>query len=395
MVTPVLRVEQPLGEFFIASLPARVLQSVTYSAAAEKEAGEDSYGVRGGQRILDPKRAEAIGDFINGVDACFPSSIILAANSPPDGGSTNDSSRWFVDDTRPGCYELVIPSATPLARIVDGQHRVAGFSFAEPARLDMTMPCSIFVDLPLAYQAYLFATINFNQKKVDRSLAYELFGYSLDEEPAASWSPEKLAVFLARRLNADDASPFKNHLKVALVDREATPSGEWRVSMATVVDGLLSLFSRRPQADRNSLNGYESSKRRRSTLKDDGTPLRFLFLTGNDVVLYAVVLNFFAAVSKLFWVSEPGYAVRTVGIQAFFDIMRKLLEDFEHNRRASIAYFLDKLAPAAGVDLSDDFFQASGKGRVRIRNTLALRLGLLALKDLPQADRANYARLAG
>ncbi|MBR0324911.1 MAG: hypothetical protein IIX11_02130, partial [Selenomonadales bacterium] len=37
-----------------------------------------------------------------------------------------------------------------------------------------------------------------NQKRVDKSLTLELFGYDLDNEPSNTWSPEKLAVFLTR-----------------------------------------------------------------------------------------------------------------------------------------------------------------------------------------------------
>lgn len=68
-------------------------------------------------------------------------------------------------------------------------------------------------DLPLAYQAYLFATININQRKVDKSLAYEQFGYNLDDEEPESWAPDKLAVFFTRRLNLNPesiASPYQD-----------------------------------------------------------------------------------------------------------------------------------------------------------------------------------------
>ena len=65
-----------------------------------------------------------------------------------------------------------------------------------------------FSRLPTPYHAYVFATINFNQKKVDRSLAYELFGFDVDERPAYLWSPETLAVYLTRLLSTEEASPL-------------------------------------------------------------------------------------------------------------------------------------------------------------------------------------------
>src|SRR4029453_18320939 len=46
---------------------------------------------------------------------------------------------------------------------------------------------------------------------------------------------------------------------------------------------------------------------------------------------------------------------------------------------------------AADIDFSHDFFQASGKGPVRIKHTLALAMGLESLDDTPAGDRAQYA----
>jgi len=47
------------------------------------------------------------------------------------------------------------------------------------------------------------------------------------------------------------------------------------------------------------------------------------------------------------------------------------------------------------IDFSDNFFQASGKGRVRLRNAMRLALGLERLDKLPSDDREEYKRLAG
>jgi hypothetical protein len=46
----------------------------------------------------------------------------------------------------------------------------------------MSLVCSVYFDLPRPFQAQLFATINSTQKRVDRSLTYELFGYNIVEE---------------------------------------------------------------------------------------------------------------------------------------------------------------------------------------------------------------------
>jgi len=93
-----------------------------------------------------------------------------------------------------------------------------------PARQNMPLVCSVFLDLPNPFQAYVFATVNFNQKKVDRSLAYELFGFDTEDEPPQAWTPEKTAVFLTRRLNMDADSPLRGRIVVAAAGEQGSGS---------------------------------------------------------------------------------------------------------------------------------------------------------------------------
>src|SRR5262249_26339634 len=161
---------------------------------------------------------------------------------------------WRIE--RGDSVALVIPTNQKLASVVDGQHRLWAFDAATvPARQNMPLVCSVFLDLPNPFQAYVFATVNFNQRKVDRSLAYELFGFDTEDEPAQAWTPEKTAVFLTRRLNMDTDSPLRGRIVVSpQYDEDLGPSeaDKWHVSTATIVDGLLRLFSRNPKNDRST-----------------------------------------------------------------------------------------------------------------------------------------------
>ena len=153
------------------------------------------------------------------------------------------------------CLTLVIPSAEHVAAIVDGQHRLHGFEFASDERKDMQVLCAVYLDLPQPYQAYLFATINFNQRKVDRSLAYELFGFNLEEEEPATWSPDKTAVHLCRRLNTDPASPLFRHVRVAAENADQLFEHDgWTVSTAAVVDGTVESRAILAEIATNSIN---------------------------------------------------------------------------------------------------------------------------------------------
>ena len=210
-----VKVEQPIGVFYAAAIPARKLLDVCYTDPVWAVRYEDSYRLRGSQRRLEEKRLRAIGRFIGTNDSTFPNSVILAANYDREyGASVEGAVRWHIEEAE-GRMELVIPTATPLAPIIDGQHRLFGFTYAPTERLDMPVLCSVFIDLPRPYQAYVFATVNSTQKSVSRSQTFELFGYNLDEEDPAVWSPEKLAVFFARKLNTEAGSPFYEHILVA------------------------------------------------------------------------------------------------------------------------------------------------------------------------------------
>ena len=271
---------------------------------------------------------------------------------------------------------------------------LAGFEHADPSRQDMTLLCAVYLDLPLPYQAYLFATINYNQKKVNKSLAYMLFGFDVEDSPPDSWSPEKAAVLICRKLNVTDKSPFYKHIIVAAQDSELlfpdkSTSTDWRVSTAAVVEGILSLISSNPKRDRDIMNSITlKGGRSRKLLDPKGPPLRSLYLECNDVAIFTAVNSFFAAASGLFWThaSSNSYIRKTVGIQALFDVLKKVLESFTQDRNLRVEYFRHILSDAKDIDFANDFFQASGKGRSRIRNIILLAIRRLQTSDLPQTD---------
>lgn len=405
---PTIRVQQPLGVFYVASIPARVLLDTAYSDRlhATRVAEGESYVLDGSQRDLHEARLKDIGSYIDAEESTFPNSIILGANFREEDGAleSDDANRWRVEhDDKTNAFDLIIPSERKLAPIIDGQHRLFGFNFADPSRLDMELVCSVFIDLPKPFQAFLFATINSTQKPVNKSLTYELFGYNIEAEAPDSWSPDKLAVFLARKLNSDEGSPLRGKILVAaendfaLSRSEARRAGEWMVSMATVVEGIAKLFSQNPKRDGGRLLAKPSDGRKRSTLRDsvpvDKSPMRSLYLDGNDKVIYSAVSNFFRAADKSLWrqANVDSFIVKTVGIQALFDILKQLAGDAVSGKDVSENYFGEHLKKASHIDFSGVLFKnASGSGRLTIRNCLELCMGLRSPDTLKPEERSNY-----
>lgn len=427
ITVPAISVTQPLGTFYVVALPARVLLDTAYSdrLKAKISADGESYELEGSQRELLIPRLRDIGSYIKTEDSTFPNTIILAPNFDSETGQPVEDDdddapkrRWHIDAKETPSigngvsYTLTIPTADALAPIIDGQHRLFGFNYCEkPERLDTELVCSIFIDLPKPFQAFLFATINSNQKPVNKSQTFELFGYNIEKEPAENWSPDKLAVYLARKLNAESDSPLFERILVAaendfaLTKSQALKQGKWMVSMATVVEGIARLVSQNPKRDRTVLLQQPASERQRKILaievKNDKSPLRELYLDSNDKVVFAAVKNFLCAADKLFWSNSPmdSFICKTVGIQALFDVLMILAEDGLEAKNFSVDFFLDKLKAAADVDFSNDRFKnASGSGRLLIKNCFFVKLGLEKEKMSKLSDEKQkiiYDALAG
>ncbi|SKA13776.1 DNA phosphorothioation-associated DGQHR protein 1 [Chitinophaga eiseniae] len=402
---PALKVQQPLGDFYVMTMSAEQLLSVSFS---EPMAYQDEFGkVKGSQRAKDEKRLKEIAKYIDSVEMAFPNSIILAANYTPTGVvSKDESERWkVIEDKECSIYKIIIPRQTKLAAIIDGQHRLNAFEFVvNRERVDLLqLVCSVYFDLPNSYQAFLFATINSNQKKVDRSLALEQFGFNVDDEPEKAWTPEKFAVFISRKLNIDEGkSPFYKHIKVAPLNAENLfedgVQSNWVVSTATIVDGITSLISTNVKRDRVEMQQkHFFSGRNREMLtgfKSDTSPLRSYFIELKDQVIYDTIINYFSAVKDLLWntASEKSYIIRTVGIQASFDILKLILKSKTSIEPDKIG-FNSYILKIQNIDFSDTFFQASGIGRSRIRNIIGLSMGLIAKDKIKKSDIPFYEKI--
>lgn len=406
---PAFLVTQPLGKFFAARLPARLLLDTCYSdrMKAVRSANGDGYSLEGGQRELQEPRLRHIAEYIDTYESAFPNSIIIAPNVREDDGSLeeDDRVRWRVAIGKDGCAELIVPTAQKLAPIIDGQHRLFAYRYAMEERLDTDLVCSVFLDLPKSYQAFLFATINSTQKPVSKSQTYDLFGYNLDDEPAHSWSPDKLSVSLARKLNTQSESPYKERILIAaesdfLLGKEDVVDKEkwWAVSMATVVEGISRLISSNPRSDSIALLQRSPRDRDRAILRDerpgDLSPMRSVYLAGNDKVIHHAVLNFSKAADGVFWsrARRGSFITKTVGHQALFDILRRMAMSAVQTKNVSLAFFEKQLASAGRIDFAAPaFVNASGSGRVKIRKALEIGTGLKKLGDLPAEERKEFA----
>jgi DNA phosphorothioation-associated DGQHR protein 1 len=399
---PALKVKQPFGEFYITSIPAIDVLDFTFSDELRYNEEKE---LLGSQRKLDEKnRVKSITEYINGNDTAFPNSIILAANYNESGLIEEDENiRWKLSSTdidegqnivfpEHKLYFIEVPTKLKLAAIVDGQHRVNGFKNATDERKEeLELLVAVYFDLPNPYQAYLFATINYNQKPVDKSLALEQFGYLTQLAPADTWSPELLAVFLSKKFNVEEDSPFFNHIKVAPQNDEfllTTKDVDWLISTATIVDGILKLISTNPKKDSDELRRLDSNiKKRELITRNDISPLRAFYMVGNDLFIYQTIFNFFKAANELLFEPLKGrktYIKKTIGIQVLFALLKEILNrKLNEDKNISVEYFKTYINQFKDLDFNDNFFTASGIGKSRIQNLIFIKLGF---KDINSLD---------
>lgn len=162
LTVPALRVVQPIGVYYVAVIRAEVLLQVSYSdkLTARWDAARQIYTLEGTQRPLQEKRFQQIAEYIARSDSAFPNTIILAANFRKDDGlletgpeegappGTADT-RWTITDDASGRAVLTIPSAEKLAAIIDGQHRLLGFTHVSDPDLLRKVCKTQFTDPPV------------------------------------------------------------------------------------------------------------------------------------------------------------------------------------------------------------------------------------------------------
>lgn len=134
--------------FYTLSMPSDVLASCSFATSKDEDPEV------GFQRVLDVKRAQEIADYID-AGGTIPSSVVLSAQA--------DSGFRSVDRSKTGAFKFTPHSFL----IIDGQHRVYGFSKAKTV---LRVPVVIYDNLSKEEEARLFIDINTKQRPVSKEL---------------------------------------------------------------------------------------------------------------------------------------------------------------------------------------------------------------------------------
>lgn len=185
----------------------------------------------------------------------LPTALVLNILQPGDErrGRTLDPKHVVkIDEKSNGGHQLVLPDLTDLDEdkhlapfeVIDGQHRLWAFDPEITDEIipdDFEFPVVAFCGLDVAWQAYLFWSINVSPVKINQSHAFDLYPLLRNEE----WLDRvgELAVYREARaqeltslLQTHPESPWKGRINM-LGER-----GEGAVSQASWVRNLIATF---------------------------------------------------------------------------------------------------------------------------------------------------------
>ena len=267
-----LKVTQPIGVFYLVSMPASYLLRVVRSVSRF----DSEEGI---QRQLSRERLKSIADYCSDPDAVFPTPIVVSINAgaPVDLHEENETMD-FPDENE-------LESGEFIGEVIDGQHRLWGIEQSNHVN-EFYLPVVLMFDLTLEEKAYVFSTINSNQTKVPTSLIYELFSVSILR------SPQKTSHQIARSLNSDPNSPFFNRLKMLGVKEDGQDKAT--LSQGIFVKELLKLISRNPDFDARCI------KKNILLKNDENLVFRQFFVADKDAIILKIMLNCFNALKEVF-----------------------------------------------------------------------------------------------
>jgi DGQHR domain-containing protein len=173
--------------------------------ALNHPAGRPAY-----QRMIDKSRLKQIGQFISD-GGYFPTNLLINFTQKctfeplPKSDTEADGLRFGY---------LTLPNRFKSAWVIDGQHRLFGFTNLPEAALEQPLLVVAFEQLDTAKEADLFITINHKQKSVSPSL---LAALQADLQMGSSDPDEALnalASFLIRKVSADPTSPLFGRFEI-------------------------------------------------------------------------------------------------------------------------------------------------------------------------------------
>jgi DNA sulfur modification protein DndB len=264
------------------------------------------------QRMINKNRIKNIGKFIEG-GGFFPTNILL---------NFVDKCRFdLLPKETLGPKELkfgwlYLPNKYKSAWVIDGQHRLYGFSNLPDKFLDQSLFILAFEKMDTKTEADLFITINHEQKSVPKSL---LIALQADLKLGSSDPREAVAALcsgLVKALAADNTGPFYGRLSVPGI----APNERQNLTIPEFVKGLQksSLIGRVMQK-KSLVPGYLSAETDQKTIHRARRVINGYFRAIMD------------ASPERWGAGRAAHICVNPGIRAHLQLMNEVLRHMEHH----------------------------------------------------------------
>jgi len=171
------------------------------------------------QRLIKKKRLTEVRNFINS-GGYFPNSIIISIDTNGR-GIKFEQSATRVEGALSRIGVLHLPQRYRSAYIIDGQHRLYGYSDSEHAS-NNSIPVVAFIDLEKSEQVQLFMDINENQKAVPKSLRVTLNADILWVSDDYNERRQALRSKVAQLLGERNTSPLLGRIVIGENEKSST-----------------------------------------------------------------------------------------------------------------------------------------------------------------------------
>ena len=264
------------------------------------------------QRLVSRSRMRNIGEFIK-AGGYFPNNLIINfTRSVRFDKIVQNEGETIVFG------QLYLPDRYRTAWIIDGQHRLYGFSPIDDKYLDQNVIVVAFEQLPKEEEANLFVTINHEQKSVPKHLLDDLEGELKWGSNVPSERVGAIGSRLINYLNTDVGEPFYNR-----ITQQGMPSTN---KTCLTIPALKDAFRRSGLLGRVVLDNYELGA------LCGGTDNETLERAREAVSQY---FNYVRDANMTEWESgREGNLCTNVAVQAYIRLLGSLVKYWEANTAA-------------------------------------------------------------
>jgi DGQHR domain-containing protein len=297
---PAFPVTQGKTTFYLFAISARKLLEIAYTSERTQ------YNRTETQRGLRPERLKEIGRFLtsNGSNPpLLPNAIIVSL-----------SSQSYFRDGR--IHIRRCPAGE--AFVIDGQHRLWAFNPEYSGDTDLDVVVTAFIDLDDSSKAFIFRSVNGNQRKINPSLVYDLIPMLRDTESVAF--EDKRCHDLVVLLNETPDSPWK--------DRISMVGGGGRIiSQSSFISALKKLFKKGHLFANTDADFFE------------------------ERMQHELLLAYFQAIHRSYsvqWDNKAFFLCKYVGVSSLLNLLEQIIADLRKKRTV--------ISNATGLKIDEDTF---------------------------------------